>query len=553
MADPADRHDQVLEATARVFAERSIAGAGRNDIAKAADVSRRAVSEVGHSRVDLLRAVVTTLPFPPTARLMAAQAAQPAEPALAALMRAARQVLGDPGAAWDALELQAIAIAPYDDALRSAVGERLDTRWAAAHQVVRQLRGAEDTGAVDAVEDAAVLHLLAVGLGLAYLSPLARQWSDPAAWTALSARLLESLAEVDVEPVLDNPTRWRARVTTASSPAALARLQRMLAHLGVQVVSLVTAGLDDGKQLVDLILLSSADVDRATVVHGLSSVASDVIVTRGVAADAEDVATRVLQLSARLATDPDAAPRAAADLVLADAWEVTTAAEGADASALVLRLQWTPERHVVLRRDVAPFTAAERDRASALLGLVAALAEVRGEPDGYGWREMLADGSTVVTRLARPEDAPRVARMHERSGEETRFQRYFSPVNEWRQDHLSRIAGGHRGATLVVAAADEEVVALGNVFPVGPADIDRAEIAVIVEDAWQGRGIGRLLVTRLIDVASRMGFSHLVAYVLADNTRMLALLRSTGLAWRTETDHDLGGTVTALTADLRPT
>ena len=56
----------------------------------------------------------------------------------------------------------------------------------------------------------------------------------------------------------------------------VARLQRMLAHLGVQVVSLVTAGLGHGQQLVDLILLSSAEVDRATIVHGLSSVASDV-------------------------------------------------------------------------------------------------------------------------------------------------------------------------------------------------------------------------------------------------------------------------------------
>lgn len=548
MADPAERREQIIEATARVFAERSIARAGRRDIAKAADVSSRTVSEVGTSRVDLLRAVVTELPFPPTARLMAAQAAQPAEPALQALLRVARQVLGDPGAAWDPVELQAIAIAPYDEALRAVVGERLDTRWTAAHQVVRQLRGADG---VDSVEDAAVLHLLAVGLGLAYLGPLARQWSDPASWTALSARLLESIAEVDVAPVLGSPTRWRARVTTVASPAAMARLQRVLAHLGVQVLSLVTAALDDGHQLVDLILLSSSDVDRATVVHGLSSVASDVIVTRGVAADAEDVATRVLQLSARLATNPDAAPRAAAELVLADSWEVTTAAEGADASARVLRLQWTPERHVVLRRDVAPFTAAERDRASALLGLVAALAEVRGEPDGYGWRESLADGSTVAVRLARPEDVARVERMHERASEESRFQRYFAPMSEWRQDNLRRVSGGHRGATLVVTAGDEDVIALGNVFPAGPTETDCAEIAVIVEDAWQGKGIGRMLMTRLVDVARRMGFTRLVAYVLADNAAMLGLLRSTGLEWHPGVDHDLGQTVTALTADLR--
>jgi len=143
-----------------------------------------------------------------------------------------------------------------------------------------------------------------------------------------------------------------------------------------------------------------------------------------------------------------------------------------------------------------------------------------------------------------------VQRMHDRAGEQSRFQRYFTPMNEWRQDHLRRIAGGHRGATLVVTALDEEVVALGNVFPAGPHETDRAEIAVIVEDAWQGRGIGMLLTTRLIDVARRMGFRELVAYVLAENAAMLGLLAATELDWTPGADHDLGSTVTALTAAI---
>ena len=547
MSDADARRERVLDAAARVYGERSIARAGRRDVAKAADVSSRAVSEVGQTRVDLLREVVADLPFPPTARLIAEQAHRPVEPALQTLLRAARQVLGDPAAAWDPLELQAIAIAPYDDALRSVTGARLDLRWSAAHDVVRQLRG---PGSDDPVDDAAVLHLVAVGLGLAYLAPLARQWSDAGSWTALSARLLESMSGVDVEPVLGPARRWRVRVTMAAAPSAMARLLRVLAHLGVHVVSTFTAGLDDGRRQVDMILMSSEDVDRATIAHALSSVAADVIVARGVADDAEDVATRVLQLSARLAADPDAAPRAAADHVLADSWEVTTASEGDDASALVLRLQWTPERHVILRRVRAPFTMTERDRASALLGLVAALSEARGEPEGYGWCESLADGEAVSVRLARPADAVRVARMHERSSEESRFQRYFAPMNEWRQDNLRRISGGHRGATLVVTSDDEEVIALGNVFPAGPQEDDRAEIAVIVEDDWHGRGVGRLLMTRLVDVARRMGFRELVAYVLADNAPMFALLAATGLSWQPGIDHDLGSTVVALTARI---
>jgi RimJ/RimL family protein N-acetyltransferase len=123
-------------------------------------------------------------------------------------------------------------------------------------------------------------------------------------------------------------------------------------------------------------------------------------------------------------------------------------------------------------------------------------------------------------------------------------------MNEWRQDNLRRISGGHRGATLVVTSDDEEVIALGNVFPAGPQEDDRAEIAVIVEDDWHGRGVGRLLMTRLVDVARRMGFRELVAYVLADNAPMFALLAATGLSWQPGIDHDLGSTVVALTARI---
>ena len=80
--------------------------------------------------------------------------------------------------------------------------------------------------------------------------------------------------------------------------------------------------------------------------------------------------------------------------------------------------------------------------------------------------------------------------MHERCSPESRYQRYFTPMNEWREDNLRRISGGHRGATLVVTDVRDEVIALGNVFPAGPEDVDAAEIAVIVDDAWHGRGRG---------------------------------------------------------------
>jgi RimJ/RimL family protein N-acetyltransferase len=463
-------------------------------------------------------------------------------------MRASREVLGDPAAAWDPLELQAIVAAPYDEAIREVIVARLNLRWDAAQQVVHQLRGESADPAFD--DESAALHVMAVGLGLAMLAPLAPRWSDGKAWAALVARLLQALAPDEIDATTEASTRWRARVTLNSSPSAMARLLRVLSLLGVHVVSLFTAPLADGEQLVDLFLSSPTDVDRATIAHAMSSVGGDVILVRGREEDAVDVATRVLVLSERLVQDPDATPKAVADLVLADSWEVTTATQGDDSSTFILRLQWTAERHVILRRVRAPFTAIERNRASALLALVAALAEVRGESAAYGWHENLRDGRSVFIRLSRPQDQDGVAAMHERCTPDSRYQRYFTPMNEWREDNLRRISGGHRGATLVVTDVHDVVIALGNVFPLGPQETDTAEIAVIVDDAWHGAGVGLVLTEHLIGVARQMGFPRLVAYVLADNTAMLGLLRRTDLTWSVTQDHDLGNSVTCLMADL---
>jgi RimJ/RimL family protein N-acetyltransferase len=140
--------------------------------------------------------------------------------------------------------------------------------------------------------------------------------------------------------------------------------------------------------------------------------------------------------------------------------------------------------------------------------------------------------------------------MHARCSADSIYERYFTPMNTWREENLRRISGGHRGATLVATIEGGEVVGLGNIFPVGKEQTDAGEIAVIVEDAWQQRGIGRRMLEHLVDIAPRLGFTSIDAYVLAQNEAMLRLLRSLPLHWQVRTDHDLGATVTCLRADL---
>jgi GNAT superfamily N-acetyltransferase len=69
-----------------------------------------------------------------------------------------------------------------------------------------------------------------------------------------------------------------------------------------------------------------------------------------------------------------------------------------------------------------------------------------------------------------------------------------------------------------------------------PAQPTRAEFALAVADAWQGRGLGRRLIAHLIDDARRAGVIELFGEVLAENRRMLALAREFGMRLQAHPD-----------------
>ena len=548
-----ERRRRILAAAHTLFEDAGVAATSRRDVAAAADVATRSVHAVADSRSALLALVTEALPFPPTSQRLQeqAQSAEGRGEALQTILAAARDAFGAPASVWDVIELQATALAPFDDQLAEVVRTRVSLRWDAARAVVGQLRG---EGGVDSTidDDAATLHLLAVGAGLALLDGLTPRPVEAAAWVRLTSRLLESLAAIDPRGRdYDGATRpWRIRVVAPATPAATARVLRVLALLGADVISLFTHAQDDDIQLIDLICAAPEAVERDDLVRSLSTAGHRVLVAPGGSEDERDLITRILDAAAELVEHPERAPRAAADLVLADSWTVEPATEGEDASNDVMRLQWTPDHHVVLHRAGVPFVSVERARASALLRLVDAVASAPAGTGGFGWVEYLRDGTQVVIRLARPEDTEAISEMHARSSEATRYQRYFTPNTDWREDQLRRIAGGHRGATLVAVNWRGDIVGLGNVFPDRPGDTPAAEIAVIVEDAWQGRGLGGRMLEHLIELARRQGFDEVLALVLASNTGMVRLLERLGVGWTKEADPDLGATIVRLTAPL---
>lgn len=141
---------------------------------------------------------------------------------------------------------------------------------------------------------------------------------------------------------------------------------------------------------------------------------------------------------------------------------------------------------------------------------------------------LLSDGTTVQLRSIRPDDAAAVVAMHARFSERTRYLRYFSPYPRIPERDLQRFVNvDHRDREALVVLAGDRIVAVGRYERLGPASPE-AEVAFVVEDAYQGRGIGSVLLEHLADAASRYGIVHFVAEVLPANGAMLRVFADFG-------------------------
>lgn len=523
---------KIIDSAAELFATEGYGGTRVKAVAKKAGVSAKTVRRLSGGRADLFAAVIADKVTSKAAEMVEAAATEPsATPPLAVLLEAAQEIFAAPERSWNVLELEALLSAHRDDEVLALASARIQKRWANMKAVVTQTRAA---GGIDETldDDAFVHYALALSVGMAMVSPVVQRRPTQAAWNALMARIGTAVGPSDLMFAADRAahTPWRVRIDIPDRPGGVARLVRALSSLNVYVVAMGVVGGGDAHRTIDLALTAPESVTGETVLAAAMSVGRNGYVTTGSPEDGTDLPTRLLDFAADLVADPEIAPEAASALVEADGFEVTDATEGPDDRAGILRLQWTPDEHVVLHREWAPFARAEQTRASALLRLSAGIAALKGVEDALGWVDRIKDG-WVWTRLGRPEDADAVAAMHDRCSERSRYQRYFSAV-EWRDIELRRLSGGHRGATLVVMNDSGTIIGLGNVFPDDPGNEGTvAEVAMIIEDAYQGRGVGGHLLRHLVQFARRLEFTELVASVLAENDGMLALFEKTGLEW----------------------
>jgi acetyltransferase len=142
-----------------------------------------------------------------------------------------------------------------------------------------------------------------------------------------------------------------------------------------------------------------------------------------------------------------------------------------------------------------------------------------------------ADGTDVVLRPIRPEDAEMEREFVKNLSEGSRYFRFMSSVRELTPAMLSRFTQIDYDREMAFVAVCEEggrEVEIGVARYVINPDWQSCEFAIVVSDAWQGRGLGRRMLGRLIEVARWRGLKSMVGHVLAGNEGMLGLCSSLG-------------------------
>lgn len=161
---------------------------------------------------------------------------------------------------------------------------------------------------------------------------------------------------------------------------------------------------------------------------------------------------------------------------------------------------------------------------------------------------VLRDGTAVEVRAMQPSDTDRLRRFHGTLSPETTYLRFFSFHPELSAQEVHRFTHvDHRDREAVVAVAAGEIVAVGR-FDREP-DGASAEVAFVVADAWQGRGLGSVLFAHLADQARDIGIERFTAQTLAHNHRMLRVFQRSGHPVTTRT---AGGVVDVQVDLLRP-
>ncbi|WP_236671379.1 GNAT family N-acetyltransferase [Streptomyces sp. 7-21] len=133
-------------------------------------------------------------------------------------------------------------------------------------------------------------------------------------------------------------------------------------------------------------------------------------------------------------------------------------------------------------------------------------------------------GPDVVLRWGGPGDAEGARRLHARCSAQTLRRRYPGPPEE-ADSYLGHLLDPRHGDVVVAEAEPGELVGMGHLL----RDGTEAEVALLVADAWQRRGIGSAMLRWLLRAATAEGYEAVYAVTEDPHEGMAAVMRGTGL------------------------
>ena len=149
---------------------------------------------------------------------------------------------------------------------------------------------------------------------------------------------------------------------------------------------------------------------------------------------------------------------------------------------------------------------------------------------------LLRDGKTAHIRPIRPEDAELLVEFYSRVSDESKYYRFFSPMPNLSERDVKRFTQvDYVNRVALVLTSAQKMIAVGRYDLVEPG---KAEVAFLVEDGHQGRGIGQLLLEHLAQAGRERGIERFIAEVLPDNQAMIHTFKDAG--YRVVSHYDEG-------------
>ncbi|AUG81524.1 acetyltransferase [Kitasatospora sp. MMS16-BH015] len=317
---------------------------------------------------------------------------------------------------------------------------------------------------------------------------------------------------------------WRLRTTVDDAPGSLARICVALADRQVNILSLQAHPLADGTTVDEFLLRTPVSLARTELTRLVATAGGrDIWTDPADAHDLVDEPTHVLALATRTALDAAELPVALRRLFgrcTIRSYPGGAAGATAAVDGHVMRLP-VPSGHLIeLTRAHLPFTPTEFARAQALVELDSLLGPRVPKVEA---RLRLPAGTDLTVRRADPSDHAAALAMHHRCSPDALRKRYHGPVAD-ADRYLDHLLDPRHGQTLAVETPDGRIVALAHLL----WDEDSAEVALLVEDAWQRRGLGFDLLQRMAALASEAGSPTVYAVTHASNTGLISTMQRLG-------------------------